>query len=187
LSNDDKSNKKKSTDDYMAGLSGSEDSYTKMPSGKPIQKIARFNIADKQEAPKDKVDTEIKEVKREVKPVVVEPKIPERKPEPPKIVVPKFIKKDSELEKDIIKVIQEVPREELERLLKPNRASKDRLAQMDFQTREDMSEEEKKDFIDQIVKREPEPEIAEMNGALVWKWQKNRRIQAKKDIKGESK
>ncbi len=180
MSNDDKPNKKKATDDYMAGLSGNEDSYVKLPSGKPIQKIARFNIADKQEVPKEKVNTEIKEIKREVKPVV-EPKIPERKPEPPKIVVPKFIKKDSELEKDIIKVIQEVPKEELERLLKPNKASKERLAQMDFQTRDDMSEEEKKDFIEQIVKREPEPEIAEMNGALVWKWQKNRQIQAKKD------
>ena len=46
---------------------------------------------------------------------------------------------------------------------------------MDFQSRSDMSDEEKKDFIEQIQKREPEPEVAQMNGALVWKWQQNRK------------
>jgi hypothetical protein len=169
-------NKKKVTDDYMAGLGDAADSYVKAPLAKPIQKAMQFNVPEKKEAPK-----EVKpEIKQEIKQPPVAPKIPEKKPEAPKIIVPKFIKKDSELEKEIVKVIQEVPREELDRLLKPTQASKERLAKMDFSNRGDMSEEEKKDFIEQINKREPEPEVAELNGALVWKWQKNRRAQEKK-------
>lgn len=167
---DDKNPKKKLTDDYMSGI-GSGDSYIKTPPQGKIQKAANFSISDKKEVKKE-------EVKADIKPVT--PKVPERKPEPPKIVVPKFIKKDSELEKEIVKIIQEVPKEELERILKPTKADKERLSKMDFQSRDDMSEEEKKDFIEQISKREPEPEVAQMNGALVWKWQKNRRVEKKK-------
>lgn len=170
MSEDNKNSKKKLTDDYMAGL-GSGDSYIKMPAQGKIQKASNFSISDKQEVKKEPV-----EVKKE--PVM--PKVPEKKPEPPKVVVPKFIKKDSELEKEIVKIIQEVPKEELERILKPTKADKERLSKMDFQSRDDMSEAEKKDFIEQISKREPEPEVAQMNGALVWKWQKNRRMDNKK-------
>ncbi|MFN8575870.1 MAG: hypothetical protein U0354_03355 [Candidatus Sericytochromatia bacterium] len=170
MSEDNKNSKKKLTDDYMSGL-GSGDSYIKMPAQGKVQKAANFSISDKQEVKKEPV-----EVKKE--PVM--PKVPEKKPEPPKVVVPKFIKKDSELEKEIVKIIQEVPKEELERILKPTKADKERLSKMDFQSRDDMSEAEKKDFIEQISKREPEPEVAQMNGALVWKWQKNRRMDNKK-------
>lgn len=172
---DENKAKKKATDDYMAGLSGG-DAYVKAPTTKPLQKTAKFDM------PAEKQDKK-EEVKQEVKPQVVAPKVPEKKPELPKVVVPKFIKKDSQLEKDIVKVIQEVPREELEKILKPTKEAKERLVNMDFQNRDDMSEEEKRDFIEQIAKKEPEPEIAEMNGALVWKWQKNRRIQNKKETK----
>lgn len=168
MSNDNKNPKKKLTDDYMAGL-GSSDSYIKTPAQGKVQKATNFSISDKQEVKKE-----------EVKSAPVTPKVPDRKPEPPKIVVPKFIKKDSELEKEIVKIIQEVPKEELERILKPTKADKERLSKMDFQSRDDMSEAEKKDFIEQISKREPEPEVAQMNGALVWKWQKNRRVDNKK-------
>ncbi len=150
---------------------GSGDNYIKQPpAGKKIQRATNFSISDKQEVKKE-------DIKVEVKPTPIAPKVVERKPEPPRIVVPKFIKKDSELEKEIIKIIQEVPKEELERILKPTMADKDRLSKMDFQSRDDMSDEEKKDFIEQISKREPEPEVAQVNGALVWKWQKNRKDQ----------
>lgn len=165
-------NKKKVTDDYMAGLSGG-DAYIKAPSGKPIPKAAKINLDDYQAKPKEEVKA--KPLPSESK--IVTPKVPENKPEIPKIVVPKFIKKDSELEKEIVKVIQEIPKEELEKILKPGKAQKEKLLQMDFQNRDDMSQEEKKDFIEMIAKREPEPEVAQMNGALVWKWQKNRKGQ----------
>lgn len=173
MSEDNKNSKKKLTDDYMTGM-GSGDSYIKTPSQGKLQKATNFSISDKQEIKKEPVE-QIK--------TPVAPKIPERKPEvpePPKVVVPKFIKKDSELEKEIVKIIQEVPKEELERILRPTKADKERLSKMDFQSRDDMSEAEKKDFIEQISKREPEPEVAQMNGALVWKWQKNRRVDNKK-------
>jgi hypothetical protein len=178
---DDNKPKKKLTDDYMAGLGDATDSYVKAPTSKPVvQKAMQFNVADKKEVPKEVKPEPKAEVKQEVKQPVA-PKVPEKKPEPPKVVVPKFIKKDTELEKEIVKVIQEVPKEELERLLKPTQAAKDRLVKMDFSSRNDMSDEEKKDFIEQIAKKEPAPEVAEMNGALVWKWQKNRREQGRKD------
>ncbi|MFN4151386.1 MAG: hypothetical protein ACK4IX_10620 [Candidatus Sericytochromatia bacterium] len=141
------------------------DQYIKAPTSKPIPRAAKFSI-EENKAPKE-------EVKVESKPIA--PKLPEKKAEAPKIVVPKIIKKDPELEKEIIKAIQEVPKEELEKLLKPNKASKEKLLQMDFQSRSDMSEAEKKDFIEQIAKREPEPEVAQVNGAMVWKWQQNRK------------
>ena len=151
----------------MSGM-GSADNYIKTPpAGSKIQKAANFSISDNQDVKKEEVKSE--------RPAPIAPKVVEKKPEPPRIVVPKFIKKDSELEKEIVKIIQEVPKEELERILRPTRADKDRLSKMDFQSRDDMSEEEKKDFIEQISKREPEPEIAQVNGALVWKWQKNRK------------
>ena len=169
---DDNKPKKKSTDDYMSGM-GSSDNYIKTPpAGKPIQRAANFSISEKKESTQEVQKVDVKQT--------IAPKIVEKKPEPHRIVVPKFIKKDSELEKEIVKIIQEVPKEELERLLRPNKASKERLAQMDFQNRDDMSEEEKKDFIEQISKREPEPEVAQVNGALVWKWQKNRHPEKKK-------
>lgn len=139
------------------------DQYIKAPTSKPIPRAAKFSIEDK------------KEVKEEAKVERTLPKLPEKKEEATKIVVPKIIKKDPELEKEIVKAIKEVPKEELEKLLKPSKASKEKLLQMDFQSRNDMSEAEKKDFIEQIAKREPEPEIAQVNGAMVWKWQQNRK------------
>lgn len=139
------------------------DQYIKAPTSKPIPRAAKFSIEDK------------KEVKEEAKAERTLPKLPEKKEEATKIVVPKIIKKDPELEKEIVKAIKEVPKEELEKLLKPSKASKEKLLQMDFQSRNDMSEAEKKDFIEQIAKREPEPEIAQVNGAMVWKWQQNRK------------
>lgn len=164
-------NKSRSSGNDSGGL-GSGDSYLKTPpAGKKIQRAANFSITDKQEVKKEEIKVEVK--------TPTAPRPVEKKPEAPKIVVPKFIKKDSELEREIVKIIQEVPKEELEKLLRPSKADKERLSKMDFQSRDDMSEEEKKDFIEQISKREPEPEVAQMNGALVWKWQKNRKVEKK--------
>lgn len=147
------------------------DQYVKLPTGKPVPKITKLTVSDKQELPKE-------EVKKPVEMPKIEVKKPETQPQLPK--VPKFIKKDPTLEKEIVKIIQEVPKAELERILKPTQVDKDRLSKMDFNSRSDMSEEEKKDFIEQIQKRQPEPEVAEMNGALVWKWQQNRKSVDKK-------
>lgn len=150
------------------------DQYVKMPTGKPLPKITKLSISEKQETPKQEV------VKKPIEQPKIQQQTPVAHPEKPKVVLPKFIKKDAELEKEIVKIIQEVPKEELERILKPTQLDKDRLSKMDFQSRTDMSDEEKKDFIEQIQKREPEPEVAQMNGALVWKWQKNRKQSDKK-------
>lgn len=145
------------------------DQYVKMPTGKPLPKITKLSISEKQEV-----------VKKPVEQPKIQQQTPAAHPEKPKVVVPKFIKKDPELEKEIVKIIEEIPKEELERILKPTQGDKERLSRMDFQSRSDMSEAEKKDFIEQIQKREPEPEVAQMNGALVWKWQKNRKQSEKK-------
>lgn len=167
---DDKNSKKKIIDNYLSGFGGDQDTFIKSQPQKPMEKTAKFDSAPSKPQPTTQ------------KAPVEMPKIEQKKPEAPKVVVPKFIKKDSELEKEITKVIQEVPKEELEKLLKPNKETKEKLLKMDFQSSGDVSEEQKRDFIEQIAKREPEPEVAEMNGALVWKWQKNRRTQARKDL-----
>ncbi|GIW21285.1 MAG: hypothetical protein KatS3mg068_0292 [Candidatus Sericytochromatia bacterium] len=169
------SDNKKNTSNLSSGLSGSEDSFIiSKRDTTPVKKATKVDINQKKEEPK----------------VVAPPptpkpqaKLPEDKPkapEPPKIVLPKIIKKDSELEKEIIKVIQEVPKEELERILNPSKETKENFIKMDFQSRGDMSEQEKRDFVEEISKREPEPEVAQVNGALVWKWQKERKEKGKK-------
>lgn len=169
------SDNKKGIGNFSSGLGGTEDTFslTKRDTS-PVKKANKVEISQKSiETPP----------KPSPKPQAKLPDVKPQAPEPPKIVLPKIIKKDSELEKDIIKVIQEVPKEELKRILNPTKESKERLIKMDFQSRSDMSEQEKRDLVEEISKREPEPEVAQVNGALVWKWQKDRKEKSKKENK----
>jgi len=174
------SDNKKGTGNFSSGLGGYEDSFSLTKKDTiPLKRPNKLEISEKKISSQPPEKKTLEPPKTQVKQPDIKPKAPET----PKIVLPKVIKKDSELEKEIIKIIQEVPKEELEKILNPSKESKEKLVKMDFQSRGDMSEQEKRDFVEEISKREPEPEVAQVNGALVWKWQKDRKEKAKKENK----